>query len=1067
MRKLLVLSWLLAAVVGIVIFQNCNPSLAADNTTGLIRGYVLAEVPDAAAKGTLRMFIPDVTIIVKDSAGANVDTTVTALNGSYYTRKLKKGRYQLCLSKNGFDLICYNATVANASNHPGPLNINYNRDRFVWGSVKLKDGAAGFFNQPVFGVGISTTVTASVDTSSRSERCNSYGYYLIPGIPLHAKGVIKAVCQQNAISAPLTGQQRVDLTFANSSPLINSIVGYNEAGRSILRAHAGHLIKLVAATADSGHYPLHYQWVPFGKFAGFVTKDTNVVSWQLPTAPGKYEMDLMVFDSLGGVAYKAYTITAGEGEVNFSGNVSDIGTSAPIPNATIRVNGVYAAKADVNGYFHCVVKENPQDRYILNVSKPGYALCSRVYTNDAVAKVYRLVKATTQFFNPQSAITVTEAEDRYTSFGNDKDQREAAMVKIPAGSIVDSAGKAITGTVSVSIRAVNLRNPNGQMPGDFSGVKGGKNVRLESFGAVDVQIRDSVNPEIKYNLASGIHAEVNLPILTSQSSKAAPGISFWDYNESTGVWETMGTATRAGKFYRGLTTHFSVLNADIDFTVGTYIVLYDNPSNSVFNYPHPLSIVLYAPQAGGGVVQTNHIVQDLQPGDIAMGMPVVNLPANTVITIQIISNGTVLNTLNPRTGPVIPNSVGLPPPSPAAPYDPTAVTVQLLPNLLVISQQLLDQFLTCESNVFSIPTQQFTQQAAQATDYYNLIGANSYTTTANPTPHTITFQEWKDKNGYAADGSGDVNSIFYNAGDLDFWRGMHHNTFNGVSSYYVSNYSSDNDAINNPTNFIATVCMEFSPIVPGAGNVPVTKFYVFTQTGLQNAANLDNDGAGANGGLKYVPGLCITCHGGSAQLDYSTYANAAALQTYFNTSTADIPNFLGFDAKSYWYSTATGFTRPSQEENLRKLNNDVLSTETTTAISQFITAAYNGNPGTPGQGYNDNVVVDQGGAGVTWNLTTADPTVYSIIPSQFYVDVVGTTCRTCHVARNDPFIWFDTKQKFVDNAGGIQSLVCPISGQFMPNSKVAFVNFWTSQAPFRPGQVQQFFNFSPPCPTTP
>jgi hypothetical protein len=289
---------------------------------------------------------------------------------------------------------------------------------------------------------------------------------------------------------------------------------------------------------------------------------------------------------------------------------------------------------------------------------------------------------------------------------------------------------------------------------------------------------------------------------------------------------------------------------------------------------------------------------------------------------------------------------------------------------------------------------------------------------------------------------------------------MHQKTSSaGKISYYVSNFHNDNDAINNQ-NAIATVCMEYSPLASVSSNdVNVTKFFVFNGAGqLVNSANLDDNNFGPDNGQKFVPGLCITCHGGSGNLDYSTsnFLNSAALQTYFNGHSQEIPSFLPFDAKSFYYSTATGYTRIEQEENIRKLNNTILSVKNTQAIIDFVNASYNSQPGTVGRKYIDNAVVDKGGNTNTWNTAT---TVHGIKPTDFYVDIVGTSCRTCHISRTNPNIWFDTKQKFINKTSSINLFVCSASpNRFMPNSKVTYLNFWTSEAPVRSQQVSIFLN---------
>jgi hypothetical protein len=199
-------------------------------------------------------------------------------------------------------------------------------------------------------------------------------------------------------------------------------------------------------------------------------------------------------------------------------------------------------------------------------------------------------------------------------------------------------------------------------------------------------------------------------------------------------------------------------------------------------------------------------------------------------------------------------------------------------------------------------------------------------------------------------------------------------------------------------------------------------------------------------------------------MDYTSNNTAALLQNAFNSDPNQVPNFLPFDLKSFFYSNASGNARVNHEESLRKLNNNVSqSMQSTQAIKDFIDAAYNTHPNTAGQQFNDNAVVGVLNAPDSWNTVTP---VNTVIPQNFYIDVVGTTCRTCHIARTNSFIWFDTQSSFT----GVPTYgyICgngPAT-RLMPNSKVTYVNFWTSQAPVRSDEIRKFSvgTSAVPCP---
>ncbi len=1035
---------------------------------GGIRGSVYTEVITKNGKRK-QIYLPGIKVSIQDETGTLKDEVLTKIDGNYCTKKLKPGKYKIGLSKEGYVVSSYDFNIVYSDNYPGPLKINLGTKDYIWGVVLLKDGRAGYYNQKVYDIDIHTQIHVETNVSMQSV-CNTEGYYVLAGIHPADKGRITATCQQAEVSASLNGQNQIDLTFANSSPRIQSVVAYNDSGRALLRCRAGNKVQLAADVTTDSKNKLHYKWIPSGNFPGFKSKDTAEIQWQLPSVNGRYEMSLFVFDSLGGVDYRNYDIVGGDGTVNFSGTVSNMGGVAKIANAIITVNGKYKTKTDKQGYFNFKVPENGEERYVLNVVSPGFSLCSKIFSNDAIDKVYELVGTTTEIFDPALDISITERPDKYTKFNEAKSKRSPAHLLIPHNSIVDSVGAVVTVPVFVSLRSVDIAKASSQMPGNLGGVRDGKNVRLESFAAVDVQIRNKSNPSIKYNLANTARAELSLPVSSSQLKKSPKSISLYDYNESTGLWENIGIANKSGNFYKGITNRFSFLSADLEFNTGTYIVLLNNPANSVTTIPDPVSIKLFVPQATGGIIQTYEIESNIQSHDLTNGFPIVNLPSNTTITIQVIRNGIhpiVINTLNVQTGPVIPGSASIPPHMPGPVYDLTAVKLNMLPNGGPFDFHTTD-FLTLEQNA---PLEQ--NVAFECDNYYQAIGAYGYTCATNPIPHTITFNEWKDKNGYVNcrdcgvpnaihpdDGTGDINAKYLNAGDLGFWRDMHQKTFNGTSSFYVTNFTNDVDAINK-TNALATVCMEYSPIVPGGVNV--TKFYVFdTNNGfLLRSVQLDQNPA------KFVPGLCINCHGGAILSYTNDYPHPADLQNYFNNpaNTPDMPNFLPFDAKSFWYSTATGYTRNNQEENIRKLNNAVLSVQKTQAIRDFINASYANQPAVPGQAFIDNAVVSPAGTAAedSWNNNTPEnynhvSAANDIVPSQFYLDVVAPSCRSCHIARStNPGIWWDTKTKFIQYLGSMTGDVCDYaSTRHMPHAQLTYQKFWQSEAPHRPEEMRKF-----------
>jgi hypothetical protein len=127
----------------------------------------------------------------------------------------------------------------------------------------------------------------------------------------------------------------------------------------------------------------------------------------------------------------------------------------------------------------------------------------------------------------------------------------------------------------------------------------------------------------------------------------------------------------------------------------------------------------------------------------------------------------------------------------------------------------------------------------------------------------------------------------------------------------------------------------------------------------------------------------------------------------------------------------------------------------------------------PGQSVTISSVLDPGfnGTFIVTNVNSATEFTYSqagsttsssgglaaFDPTPFYREVIARSCRTCHVAMNEPFNFdhfanvapFSQTQVFPDPGFDMESNVCGGSTQFerdhmMPNSLITFNRFWLS-----------------------
>jgi hypothetical protein len=364
-----------------------------------------------------------------------------------------------------------------------------------------------------------------------------------------------------------------------------------------------------------------------------------------------------------------------------------------------------------------------------------------------------------------------------------------------------------------------------------------------------------------------------------------------------------------------------------------------------------------------------------------------------------------------------------------------------------------------------------------ACQYYKAIGAVS---NCGPAGELIgpsfNFDEWKRRNGLAVnpdvDGNGtafdlidqvvnllthgEVSALYLNAVDLNLGRAMHGRRDQDRVAYYVCNYMTIEDARLN-RGLLACVAMDYSAVSPAVNNgLPFTKFYVFNKDGnLVPSVALDFQGP------KFVPGLCVACHGGD---NYPQDANSSARGVGFpedGTGTPDIGgHFLPFDLDNFEYSNSPRFTRKAQEAQFRHLNQLIFDTNIKPVVEQLLKGWY-----PSGHGPQQSQFVPPG-----WDLNQdpQDPSA-QFSPRELYLEVVKPSCRTCHIVMSDNLNWNrytniatddprtppdDTQGGFKDLAGTIQGAVCSGKNSYMPNAEVTLNLFW--EDPLQPDLLTRF-----------
>jgi hypothetical protein len=167
---------------------------------------------------------------------------------------------------------------------------------------------------------------------------------------------------------------------------------------------------------------------------------------------------------------------------------------------------------------------------------------------------------------------------------------------------------------------------------------------------------------------------------------------------------------------------------------------------------------------------------------------------------------------------------------------------------------------------------------------------------------------------------------------------------------------------------------------------------------LTDRATFDSEGP------KFVPHVCLSCHGG--RYDPNTKKVVGA-------------TFLPLDPSLLQVA-------PGQEENVRKVNMAILMSAPPPppAIANYINELYNGTPFASGMAARTRFV----------------PAAWAQEAS-IYTSIVKPHCVMCHLAARTE-INFTSAGNFLRNKAGIHATVC--SGRSMPHAEVPFRAFWTT-----------------------
>jgi len=318
--------------------------------------------------------------------------------------------------------------------------------------------------------------------------------------------------------------------------------------------------------------------------------------------------------------------------------------------------------------------------------------------------------------------------------------------------------------------------------------------------------------------------------------------------------------------------------------------------------------------------------------------------------------------------------------------------------------------------------------------YYKAIGGVQSCDAQGNYSGAISFDDWKRSekmSPYVAAGGVEHTASYINRVDLNLTRRHHLVSYNAnQTAGYVCNHlgptvklvgldaaQADADtavsAALSGNNLVACVAMDYR-VHPGVnGGKPFTRFFIFGPDGsLLPSINLDFEDE------KYVPGVCVACHGGDHYIgpypeDGSGRADLGA-------------HFLPFDLANFAFASSavsSTLSESAQEPELFQMNQIVAHSSGATLMAQALVGGWYAS-GTP---HVDKTWVPPGWQDTTNNIA-------------WYQNVYARHCRTCHVNMPDAF-------PIGANAVHFTATVCGgYHGHWrnhtMPNSMVTFNRFW-------------------------
>jgi hypothetical protein len=896
----------------------------------------------------------------------------------------------------------------------------------LFGTLRMADGMLPAIDHEAFDVHLRATVTAIAAGGSQvSMPPDTHGRWLFQGLPpsafpLTLRATLGSLMVEQVIASAPTQPQPVPLVFTQTPPRVKKI-RMMQNGVEVQSVARGVPVTLQAELVNNENFTLNPRWTV--EYAGTVQTFSTLSpamtfepppagSVSSPTATGQPKGDggmIRVRMSPSDVSEDTsfFDRPINETSINlpasYSGRVGEWDPLLPEEVATSNdalVTITRSAQPNVTattanfGYFEAPVHHTSDAPYTLRVEKEGFMRFfwpfSSQLPNDA-----RFCLIKTQTSTHQLSLT----ENVVINYAGN-----GAKITLPPGSLRTAGNIPYTGDFTVALVSLD--------PGVRHPFPPGAEVHIPQSGADDVRIGMkwlgffwiSIKDLLGNPLTPGGGASLTLPVNITQGTPATLGLA--RQNDSTGWFDQLGQASLVNGPVAGIYT--APLSGN-----GLHIVHIGSEPNTIsveadrtLNYPFDVLIGgSFFPVTVRGL-STHSLGSFTLPSGQDVRMKVIDLKqgpgmhfadpggSGTLEVPAFEKNQIVEKIITPNA--TTPSQTDAP--SFATTFSLGDSVPELAPHTGVISGKSF--FLSRQTNT-----------KAESDAYYAKIKAPA------------TLLEWRRLNGFP-DAFGEAMSnvpvnryatVYYNnLADLGFARAQTMRMRPGLNgildvAYQVTNYPTLEDA-RLGRSAIATVCMDYAARFDDGESNPkrYTRFYVYDAAGFL-IGGADLDGAGKK---KFVPGSCTTCHGGE---DYTAggTTNLGA-------------RFLPFDMEAYSFHPKWRI----DHEAFAKMNEAVLQTNTTAAITDLITGWYGTNtPTVQPMTYNiDHIPSGPNG----WSGTTDEETMYR--------DAFKANCRVCHISRESGGPQFDSYDSFAN--GGYSFGAYSVDSLEMPHAQRTWSLFW-------------------------